>query len=161
MPAVLQRLMRHAEVATTMKYYVTMDADSVADELWGKDWDSGNTYGNQCPATPRKTEGAPDATTSETPSGEYVTQAEGKGFEPSTGCPAPDFESSGNLTNARKNRGFRVVGTKIGTSSKRSRIGANHRRVVQRAGCGETGNPSARRKSGPMRQEPESRPAGV
>ena len=27
MPAVLQRLMRHAEIATTMKYYVTMDAD--------------------------------------------------------------------------------------------------------------------------------------
>ena len=23
----------------------------------------------------------------------YVSKAEGKGFEPSTGCPAPDFES--------------------------------------------------------------------
>ena len=40
MPAVLQRLMRHAEIATTMKYYVTMDADEVADEVWGRDWDS-------------------------------------------------------------------------------------------------------------------------
>ncbi len=36
MPAVLQRLMRHAEIATTMKYYVTIDADAVADEVWGR-----------------------------------------------------------------------------------------------------------------------------
>jgi hypothetical protein len=25
---------------------VTMDADSVADELWGKNWGTGNTSGN-------------------------------------------------------------------------------------------------------------------
>ena len=49
MPAVVQRLMRHASISTTMKYYVTMDADSVADELWGRDWDSGNTSGNTRP----------------------------------------------------------------------------------------------------------------
>jgi hypothetical protein len=30
-PAILKRLMRHAEVGTTMKYYVMMDADSVDD----------------------------------------------------------------------------------------------------------------------------------
>ncbi len=42
----LQRLMRHAEIATTLKYYVTMDADSVADEVWGQNWESGNTFGN-------------------------------------------------------------------------------------------------------------------
>jgi integrase len=46
MPAVLQRLMRHADIATTMRYYVTMDADTVADELWGKNWGTGNTSGN-------------------------------------------------------------------------------------------------------------------
>jgi integrase len=34
MPAVLQRLMRHANITTTMKYYVTLDADELADELW-------------------------------------------------------------------------------------------------------------------------------
>jgi integrase len=34
MPAVLQRLMRHASIATTMTYYVDLDADEMADELW-------------------------------------------------------------------------------------------------------------------------------
>ncbi len=44
-----------------MKYYVTMDADSVADELWGKGWGekSGNTFGNNRPQQPRKAETAP------------------------------------------------------------------------------------------------------
>ena len=53
MPAVLQRLMRHSNIATTMKFYVTMDADSVADELWGKGWGekSGNTSCNNAHPT--------------------------------------------------------------------------------------------------------------
>ena len=34
MPAVLQRLMRHAAIETTLKYYVDLDADELADELW-------------------------------------------------------------------------------------------------------------------------------
>ena len=65
MPAVLQRLMRHAEIATTMKYYVTMDSDSVADEVWGRDWDggntlrAGNTFGNNRPQQAPETETAP------------------------------------------------------------------------------------------------------
>ena len=46
MPAVLKRLMRHSDIATTMKFYVTMDADAVADELWGRDWEQGNNSGN-------------------------------------------------------------------------------------------------------------------
>ncbi|MCC6126949.1 MAG: site-specific integrase, partial [Pirellulales bacterium] len=33
-PATLQLLMRHAEIGTTMKYYVAQDAADVADELW-------------------------------------------------------------------------------------------------------------------------------
>jgi hypothetical protein len=33
-------------------------------------------------------------------------QAEGKGFEPSTGCPAPDFESPGKCKNHGKYAGF-------------------------------------------------------
>jgi len=49
MPAVLRRLMRHSDVATTMKYYVTIDADAVADAVWGRDWESGNTSGNNGP----------------------------------------------------------------------------------------------------------------
>ena len=80
MPAVLQRLMRHAEVATTMKYYyVTMDADTVADEVWGRDWDSGNTSGNIGPQKAQNAEGAPDAATSETPCGDSTCVSGGQG----------------------------------------------------------------------------------
>jgi hypothetical protein len=59
MPPVLRRLMRHAEIATTMKYYVTMDADAVADELWGRDWDQGNIRGDSRPKQAKKPETAP------------------------------------------------------------------------------------------------------
>ena len=62
MPAVLQRLMRHAHIQTTMGYYVALSADEVADELWQK-WgkepaagEVGNTFGNNGPesALPRE-----------------------------------------------------------------------------------------------------------
>ena len=33
-PATLQRLMRHASIETTMAYYVDLDADDLAAELW-------------------------------------------------------------------------------------------------------------------------------
>ncbi len=59
MPAVLKRLMRHSEIGTTMKFYVTMDADSVADEVWGRNWESGNTFGNIRPEEAPETETAP------------------------------------------------------------------------------------------------------
>jgi integrase len=36
MPAVLQRLMRHANVQTTMQFYVDLDVDEMADDLWAK-----------------------------------------------------------------------------------------------------------------------------
>jgi integrase len=56
MPAVLQRLMRHASIQTTMTYYVALDADEVADELWAKWADAvaetpapGNSSGNNLP----------------------------------------------------------------------------------------------------------------
>ena len=34
MPAVLQRLMRHSAIQTTLGYYVDLDADSLAADLW-------------------------------------------------------------------------------------------------------------------------------
>jgi integrase len=34
MPAVLQRLMRHESIATTMGYYVDLDADELAEDLY-------------------------------------------------------------------------------------------------------------------------------
>ena len=33
-PIVLKAMMRHKTMATTMQYYVDIDADDVADELW-------------------------------------------------------------------------------------------------------------------------------
>jgi integrase len=52
-PATLQLLMRHADISTTLKYYVAQDAADVADELWagwgatvGKTPAIGNTVGN-------------------------------------------------------------------------------------------------------------------
>ena len=33
-PAILQKLMRHASIQTTMGYYVDLDVDEMADELW-------------------------------------------------------------------------------------------------------------------------------
>ena len=36
MPAVLQRLMRHGDIGTTMKYYVSANAADVADDLWAQ-----------------------------------------------------------------------------------------------------------------------------
>jgi hypothetical protein len=46
MPAVLRRLMRHADIATTMGYYVDLDADEVAGDLWAKFGAADNTFGN-------------------------------------------------------------------------------------------------------------------
>ena len=49
MPAVLQRLMRHASIQTTMGFYVDLDADEVAAELWADHRPAGNignTSGN-------------------------------------------------------------------------------------------------------------------
>ena len=61
--AILQRLMRHAEITTTMKYYVTMDCDEEADGLWDRDWDSGNRIGNIRPLEPQNSTGDSDADT--------------------------------------------------------------------------------------------------
>ncbi|MGA2069622.1 MAG: site-specific integrase [Thermoguttaceae bacterium] len=36
MPAVLQRLMRHSDISTTMKFYVSATAADAADDLWAK-----------------------------------------------------------------------------------------------------------------------------
>lgn len=34
MPTVLQKLMRHDSIETTLRYYVDLDADAMAEELW-------------------------------------------------------------------------------------------------------------------------------
>jgi len=61
MPAVLRRLARHSSIATTLAYYVDLDAAEVADELWAKHAATpgtvgpGNKPGNN---QPRKAENA-------------------------------------------------------------------------------------------------------
>ena len=37
MPAVLQKLMRHESIETTMGYYVDLDADELAEDLYRAD----------------------------------------------------------------------------------------------------------------------------
>ncbi len=58
MPAVLRKLARHANIATTLAYYVDLDADAMADELWakhtattGNKGPAGNNFGNNQPQT--------------------------------------------------------------------------------------------------------------
>lgn len=70
MPAVLQRLMRHANVITTMTFYVDLDADEMADRLWashrgedeGKTAGKGNILGNMDPKSEEPEESPVDAT---------------------------------------------------------------------------------------------------
>ena len=45
-PAILQKLMRHASIQTTMGYYVDLDVDEMADELWAN---QSRTVGNVPP----------------------------------------------------------------------------------------------------------------
>jgi integrase len=56
MPAVLQRLMRHTSIGTTMRYYVGIEADDVAAGLWAKHRAAGNTFGNTGPEEAKEPE---------------------------------------------------------------------------------------------------------
>jgi len=57
MPPVLQRLMRHASIQTTMQFYVGLDADEITDDLWALEGESGNNPSN----IPQKSEVSGDA----------------------------------------------------------------------------------------------------
>ena len=46
MPAVLQRLARHAHISTTMAYYVSISADEIRADLWAKHGTTDSTQGN-------------------------------------------------------------------------------------------------------------------
>ncbi|NMC20663.1 MAG: hypothetical protein GYA33_09615, partial [Thermogutta sp.] len=65
MPAVLRKLARHASIQTTLGYYVDLDAEALADELWAeyvpRANETGNTFGNIDPRTGAPTRDA-DAT---------------------------------------------------------------------------------------------------
>ena len=50
--------MRHADISTTLKYYVAQDAADVADELWaGYGAPVGNTFGNSIVAKAKAVRG--------------------------------------------------------------------------------------------------------
>ena len=62
-PAILQKLMRHANIQTTMGYYVDLDVDEMAEELWANHRPAttenaapGNTFGNNAPDSARNEE---------------------------------------------------------------------------------------------------------
>ena len=93
MPMVLQKLMRHDSIETTMRYYVDLDVDDMAEELWKAETRAINTFINNPPLEAKKSrKGARVAVHAELLYLIRLMTAEGKGFEPSTGCPAPDFE---------------------------------------------------------------------
>jgi hypothetical protein len=56
MPAVLQQLMRHASVETTLTYYVALDTDELADELWAAHGEAGSEarVRSSCPQTAKQ-----------------------------------------------------------------------------------------------------------
>ena len=65
-PITLRSIMRHADIKTTMAYYVDQDADEIAEELWRDHVDSGqsgHTSGNT-PDLIAQQDGPPDAVTS-------------------------------------------------------------------------------------------------
>ena len=64
--------MRHANIATTMGYYVALDSADVADELWakfgtaeGENRPTYNTPYNKTPGQPPETETAPAESSTE------------------------------------------------------------------------------------------------
>ncbi len=87
-PAVLMVLMRHESIETTLSYYVDLDADDIADELQA-------AYD----ARQRLHDIRDDAVkVAQLENQELITmaaipyEAEGMGFEPTTGFPAPHFQ---------------------------------------------------------------------
>lgn len=71
MPAVLQRLMRHANIGTTMQYYVDLAVDEMADDLWKQHAPAvGNISGNIAPE-PADDDEATDAVSLGEPRGCY------------------------------------------------------------------------------------------
>ena len=62
MPAVLKELMRHADIATTMQFYVDQDARETAADLWREHKAAGYHSGYHSPASggeAEETEAAP------------------------------------------------------------------------------------------------------
>ena len=88
-PVILQQLMRHSNIETTMKYYVDLDTDDICDQLWQH---SGNISGNSCPKSPSLSGSQLPPAHEKTPAFTGACRAEGTGLEPPTPEGAPHFQ---------------------------------------------------------------------
>lgn len=59
-PAILQQLMRHRAIETTMKYYVDLDADDVADVLWRDHGPINKSFNTALDEAPERSETSSD-----------------------------------------------------------------------------------------------------
>ena len=66
-PMLLQKLMRHNSIETTMRYYVELDVDDMAEELWKTETKVINTSINNPTNEDKKTEKEPSDESSGTP----------------------------------------------------------------------------------------------
>ena len=81
MPAELRELMRHADIATTMRFYVGQDAESTADVLWAAyRKTAGNTFGN----SGRDLAKSPSQETTQALDSQGLVQVHPTGLEPVT-----------------------------------------------------------------------------
>ena len=81
MPAVLQKLMRHANINTTMKYYVNVEADEIAAELWkGFQGQESTILGTIGQDEPKKPSEVPAEGSTETPCGDSSYDSGGQGI---------------------------------------------------------------------------------
>lgn len=67
-PPVLQRLMRHRDISTTLTYYVSLDAADIASELWENHGAVG-TFVGTCPIPPSQDAGSDASENEKTPCG--------------------------------------------------------------------------------------------
>lgn len=62
MPAVLKKFMRHESIETTMRYYVDLDADELAEDLWKQhEAETGTVSGTVGQDEPSASDGENDA----------------------------------------------------------------------------------------------------
>ncbi len=81
MPAELRELMRHADIATTMRFYVGQDAESTADVLWAAYRKAaGNSFGN----SGRDVAKSPSRETTQALDSQGLMQVHPTGLEPVT-----------------------------------------------------------------------------
>jgi integrase len=90
-PFELKTLMRHESIETTERYYVELDAEELGNELWKGVEACGNVCGDVASGDEKHGCDETDAAEKILAS-QRLRSAEGTGFEPATGFPAPHFQ---------------------------------------------------------------------